>query len=233
MLHITGRMPLDDLIHTVPLPLAFAATAAAFAAIYASFAFAGEAVAGGLERAGLAVRVGARAPGQRRREALCAVPAILAFSAWTPILLAATRAGLAHIVTVSSPGAVAVEIVGLLVWNEVHFFAVHALLHTPWLYRRVHAVHHRTKTPSPFSTYAMHPVEGLLLGSVMPVAAFFVPLHALTVVVFPVVHLALNTLGHLGVARGARSIAARHARHHKTAGGEIGFASTFFDELTG
>ena len=46
--------------------------------------------------------------------------------------------------------------------HEVHFFFIHRLIHTPWLYKRVHSVHHNSINPSPWSSLSMHPVEGAL-----------------------------------------------------------------------
>jgi sterol desaturase/sphingolipid hydroxylase (fatty acid hydroxylase superfamily) len=50
----------------------------------------------------------------------------------------------------------------LPVLHEVHFFCVHRLIHTPFLYKRVHSVHHNSVNPSPWSSLSMHPVEHLL-----------------------------------------------------------------------
>jgi sterol desaturase/sphingolipid hydroxylase (fatty acid hydroxylase superfamily) len=46
--------------------------------------------------------------------------------------------------------------------HEFHFFCIHRLIHTPFLYKYVHTVHHNSVNPSPFSSLAMHPVEHLL-----------------------------------------------------------------------
>lgn len=46
--------------------------------------------------------------------------------------------------------------------HEFHFFCIHRLIHTPFLYKWVHSVHHNSVNPSPFSSLAMHPVEHLL-----------------------------------------------------------------------
>jgi sterol desaturase/sphingolipid hydroxylase (fatty acid hydroxylase superfamily) len=50
--------------------------------------------------------------------------------------------------------------------HEVHFFLIHRLIHTPFLYRWVHSVHHNSVNPSPWSSLSMHPVEGLLYHAV-------------------------------------------------------------------
>ncbi|MFK0333766.1 sterol desaturase family protein [Rhizobium sp. NPDC090275] len=55
-------------------------------------------------------------------------------------------------------------IVALLVpaIHEVHFFWIHRLIHTPFLYKWVHSVHHNSVNPSPWSSLSMHPIEHLL-----------------------------------------------------------------------
>ena len=46
--------------------------------------------------------------------------------------------------------------------HETHFYLIHRLIHTPFLYKHVHSVHHNSVNPSPFSSLSMHPVELLL-----------------------------------------------------------------------
>ena len=50
--------------------------------------------------------------------------------------------------------------------HEVHFFAIHRLIHWGPLYRWIHSVHHNSINPSPWSSLSMHPVEGLLYHAV-------------------------------------------------------------------
>lgn len=49
--------------------------------------------------------------------------------------------------------------------HETHFFLIHRLIHTPFLYKWVHSVHHNSVNPSPWSSLSMHPVEHLLYFS--------------------------------------------------------------------
>jgi len=67
------------------------------------------------------------------------------------------------------------------IWESFYFYWIHRLLHVPFLYRHVHALHHRNINVGPWSGLSMHPVEHLLfLGSVLihwVVAAH--PLHIL------------------------------------------------------
>lgn len=66
--------------------------------------------------------------------------------------------------------------------HEIYFFFLHRLIHTPFLYRWVHSVHHNSINPSPWSSLSMHPVEGFfymaeawlhLLIPSNPVCAYF------------------------------------------------------------
>jgi len=41
-------------------------------------------------------------------------------------------------------------------WGDTHFYWTHRLLHTQWLYKRVHKTHHESYNPDPFSGLSMH-----------------------------------------------------------------------------
>jgi sterol desaturase/sphingolipid hydroxylase (fatty acid hydroxylase superfamily) len=81
--------------------------------------------------------------------------------------------------------------------REVHFYAVHRLIHWPPLYRTVHHLHHKNVNPGPWSGLAMHPGEhllyfsGVLLHWIIPSH----PIHAL----FHLLHAGLSPVqGHTG-----------------------------------
>jgi lathosterol oxidase len=51
-------------------------------------------------------------------------------------------------------------------WESFYFYWIHRMLHLPWLYKRVHALHHRNINVGPWSGLSMHPVEHVIfLGS--------------------------------------------------------------------
>jgi sterol desaturase/sphingolipid hydroxylase (fatty acid hydroxylase superfamily) len=50
--------------------------------------------------------------------------------------------------------------------HEVHFFVIHRAIHTPWLYKWVHSIHHNSVNPSPWSSLSMHPLEAFLYHAV-------------------------------------------------------------------
>ena len=53
------------------------------------------------------------------------------------------------------------------IWSAFHFYWVHRLLHVPFLYKRVHSLHHRNVNIGPWSGFAMHPVEHFLYLSTL------------------------------------------------------------------
>lgn len=84
--------------------------------------------------------------------------------------------------------------------QELHFFAIHRLSHTPFLYKWVHSVHHNSVNPSPWSSMSMHPVEGLMY--------FAVALWVLVLPAHPLIAIHLFTIpafgaivGHIGFDR--------------------------------
>jgi sterol desaturase/sphingolipid hydroxylase (fatty acid hydroxylase superfamily) len=126
----------------------------------------------------------------------------------------------------------AVVLVLTPLWRELHFYAVHRLIHARALYERVHALHHRNTNPGPWSGLSMHPVEHLLYFTCVLVH-WVVPSHPLHAL-YSLVHAGLSPApGHLGFERiavgsGSRSSSAsgsgvrtidpggwNHYLHHK------------------
>ncbi len=145
-------------------------------------------------------------------------------------------------VVVLRPDTLANTVVGLALltlWNEVHFFGVHRLLHLPFLYRRVHYVHHRSKVPTVFSVYSFHWFEALLLSTVPLTIAPWVDFSATAILLYPLASILLNFAGHcnyrFGDGRGRpwSLLATRHGSHHHLNRGGYGFATDLLDRLEG
>ena len=104
----------------------------------------------------------------------------------------------------------------LPVIHEFHFFVIHRLIHTPFLYKYVHSVHHNSVNPSPWSSLSMHPVEHLLYWS-GTLIHLLLPSHPLLVLY----HLQISgtgaVIGHIGfdkVETGKDSAVNTHAYAH-------------------
>jgi len=122
--------------------------------------------------------------------------------------------------------------------HEFHFYCVHRILHTPFLYKYVHSVHHRAVNPSPLSSLSMHPIEHLLYWSDCLIH-LVLPSHPL----IALYHLQLTgtgaLVGHIGFDRiehGQHSMkthAYAHYLHHKYFNVNYGDGAVPFDALFG
>ncbi len=174
-----------------------------------------------LPRAGIGRIIDGRRidPLQIRREVRLSLVSIAVFGAYGSLTLWLDRRGFIEILWTYSLGRFCLDMVLLTLWNEVHFYFCHALLHKPWFYRRVHRLHHLSVVPTPFSTFSFHWGEALLLSSVMVLYMAVVPLSMGAIILFPV--LALNHIF---------SSCRRHTLHHTHIKGNYGFAFPWFDE---
>ncbi|MFK7835973.1 MAG: sterol desaturase family protein [Sulfitobacter sp.] len=68
-------------------------------------------------------------------------------------------------------------------WQSFHFYWIHRLIHIPWIFKKVHHLHHRNINVGPWSGLAMHPVEsflyfsGILIHFVLPTHPVHVLFH--------------------------------------------------------
>lgn len=179
------------------------------------------------------------APGQLRREVAASSRSILVFGLGLVVPWGLLRLGWAGL-AVDPPGwRIAIEIVALFLWNELHFYVNHRLLHTRRL-RRFHAAHHRSTVATPFSTYAFHPVEALMLGSVPLIPMLLHDFSFAALATLPVISIVLNNLGHANYefsanepARGWLGASRRHQLHHAQSRGNFGFLLGVFDHVFG
>jgi sterol desaturase/sphingolipid hydroxylase (fatty acid hydroxylase superfamily) len=128
------------------------------------------------------------------------------------------------------------QLLGIVIWNEVHFYTIHRTLHSHWLFKKVHWVHHRSTTNTPFTTYSFHWIESLALSSVLLFVLAVYPVHYTLLFVFPVVSLLMNSIGHLNFTifsnfemNHVASASRRHAAHHKYFKGNYGFLLPYLD----
>ena len=154
---------------------------------------------------------------------------------WTLI-----RLGWAAFAQSPSSWRIALEIVALIAWNEVHFYINHRLLHTRWL-RSFHTAHHRSMVTTPWATYSFHPVEALMLGNVLIFPMLVHDFSFVALLCLPIFSIVFNSIGHSNYdflpdfhkdrwwLNGSR----RHHLHHACFNGNYGFMLPFMDRLGG
>ena len=132
---------------------------------------------------------------------------------------------------------VTIGVVILTIWNEVHFYTVHRLMHIPFFMKNVHFVHHRSHIPTVFSVYSFHWLEASLLSTVPLIISPFVPFAPVAIFLYPLASILLNYAGHCNYRFGNGSgtswklFGTRHNEHHAKGRKEYGFASNLLDIL--
>jgi sterol desaturase/sphingolipid hydroxylase (fatty acid hydroxylase superfamily) len=110
-----------------------------------------------------------------------------------------------------APATVAAELCFCAAFVEVWFYATHRALHTPWLYARVHKIHHRFAYPSAVCGLYAHWLEFALANQLGVVGGpVLVGCHPVTTRVWLSLALANVALSHAGFGFGD------HDAHHET-----------------
>ena len=179
-------------------------------------------------------------PGQLRRELGLSALTITLFGVGMVVPWGLLQLGWSRFAVAPSSMRILIEILALLVWNEIHFYANHWLLHSRWL-RRFHVPHHRSIVTTPWATYAIHPVEALMLGNVLIIPMLVHDFSFAALLATPLISLLFNSIGHSNYdflpdadrdrwwLNGAR----RHHLHHACYHGNYGFMFPFMDRLFG
>lgn len=178
-------------------------------------------------------------PGQLRRELKQSGTAILIFGTGMIFPWGFLQLGWAHLTPNASATRIALEILALVIWNDVHFWINHRLLHTRLL-RPYHGPHHSSVVVTPFSTYSFHPLESIMLGNVILLPMVVHDFSFWSLLSVPLFSLFFNSIGHSNYdffpnvsSRHWLAASRRHQRHHAQYNGNYGFQFSFMDRLFG
>ncbi|MCC5938479.1 MAG: sterol desaturase family protein [Lunatimonas sp.] len=125
----------------------------------------------------------------------------------------------------------------LTLWNEVHFYVIHRIMHLKPMMQHIHYIHHRSTVPTVYSVYSFHWLEAFLLSTVPLTIVPFIPMPIVAVFLYPTVSILLNFAGHcnyrFGTGRGNswRLFGTAHHEHHSKGRKNYGFALNLLDKL--
>lgn len=133
----------------------------------------------------------------------------------------------------------------MVVADDIWFYGIHRLMHKiPFLYKKIHIVHHRAAPPIPIDYLYTHPIEamtssmGIMIGAFIVITIFgFISIYVFAVYVFYrtmhelVLHSSLEVipkkwLGFIGSSE-------HHYLHHKHLNGNYASAFNIFDKIFG
>ncbi len=130
----------------------------------------------------------------------------------------------------------------VLILQDAAFYFTHRLFHHPVLYAFFHRGHHRSRRPTPWTSFAFDPPEALVQSLFLVVVVMLIPLHLITLLavlstmtVWAIVnHLDLDYLPrrfpHHWLGRWVIG-PAHHALHHHRPSVHFGLYFTFWDQV--
>lgn len=136
-----------------------------------------------------------------RREVLYSLSSLAIFAMIGVVVYLGKLAGVLHFYYDGIPTAQPYfwfTVLAMILIHDAWFYWTHRLLHTKYLYAKVHRIHHQSHNPTPWAAFAFHPVEAFVQAIILPIVALFMPLHPFTVVIWMLYMTGMNVFGHLG-----------------------------------
>ncbi|MGB8701588.1 MAG: sterol desaturase family protein [Thermosynechococcaceae cyanobacterium] len=129
----------------------------------------------------------------------------------------------------------------VLVLQDTYFYFTHRLLHHPSLFTKFHQGHHRSRYPTPWTSFAFDPLEAIIQALFLIGVVFIIPLHFITLIAVLTTMTVWAVVNHLGIDRlplafphhwlGRWFIGpAHHSVHHLKYTVHYGLYFTFWDK---
>ncbi|MBL1176961.1 sterol desaturase family protein [Pantanalinema sp. GBBB05] len=137
-----------------------------------------------------------------------------------------------------------VSYVLILVFQDAYFYFTHRLFHHPTLFPWWHRGHHRSRYPTPWTSFAFDPLEAIVHSLFLVGIVFIIPLHFVTLIAVMTTMTIWAVLNHLGLDRLPTSFPhhwlgrwfigpAHHSIHHLKYTVHYGLYFTFWDKFLG
>lgn len=178
-----------------------------------------------------------------RKEISLSLLTLLTFSALLGVLFQLPKLGVTDLYfSISDYGWpwFFVSIALMAVVHDSYYYWAHRLMHTRWLFKHVHRLHHQFTNPSPFAAYAFHPGEIVIEIAVFGIMVFIFPIHPLAIAAYVTILTYLNVISHLGFELYSSKwlphvfiTSTHHNMHHSKVNGNFMLYFNFWDWLMG
>lgn len=185
----------------------------------------------------------------RRREFGQSVQTICVFAVVNLITFALVRGGIIPIERQADNVPILLaQVLAMIVLHDFWFYWMHRSLHHKWLFRRAHATHHISRTPTSWAAYSFAPLEAVAEAIYIPfmliMLSLVTPLYGLAVFIFLGHQIARNVIGHSGFElawpgftrsrwTGWLTTTTHHDLHHTEGGSNFGLYFTWWDKMMG
>jgi sterol desaturase/sphingolipid hydroxylase (fatty acid hydroxylase superfamily) len=134
--------------------------------------------------------------------------------------------------------------VAALILQDTYFYFIHRAFHHPFLFKWSHHGHHRSREPTPWTSFAFDLPEALLQVLFLVALVFVLPLHFITLAILLMTMTVWAVLNHLGFPLFSSSPKSQwlgtwfigslhHSLHHRNYRVHYGLYFTFWDKLLG
>jgi len=137
-----------------------------------------------------------------------------------------------------------VSFVLMLVLQDAYFYFIHRAFHHPALFKYLHAGHHRSGDPTPWTSFAFDPAEAILQAIFLAGITFVIPLNFAVFVILLLTMTVWTVINHLGFELFPASFShhwlgrwligsTHHSIHHRKYRVHYGLYFTIWDKLLG
>ncbi|BCE00769.1 sterol desaturase family protein [Marinicellulosiphila megalodicopiae] len=90
------------------------------------------------------------------------------------------------------------QVIALAITHDTYFYWTHRAIHHKKIYKYTHTVHHKSRTPTPFTSYSFSLPEAFIQALFFTIALQFVPMHVEALIVYLNILMVRNAVGHSG-----------------------------------
>jgi len=136
------------------------------------------------------------------------------------------------------------SVLAYLAMHDTWFYWTHRLMHRPWWFRAMHAVHHDSRPPTAWAAMSFHPWEAITGAVVIPALVLVIPIHVAALGTVLAIMTVMGIGNHMGWEMFPRVIvhgpagrwlitATHHQKHHQAYQGNYGLYFRFWDKICG
>jgi Delta7-sterol 5-desaturase len=128
--------------------------------------------------------------------------------------------------------------------HDTYFYWTHRLMHHPKLFKLFHLLHHKSTNPSPWASFAFHPLEAVVEAGIVAVLLYTIPVMQIHLMLFFLFMMVYNVYGHLGWELYPKNFqrtvigkwintSVNHNQHHQYFKGNYGLYFLWWDRWMG
>lgn len=140
-------------------------------------------------------------PGTVRREVLWSLSSIFIFSVCSTFVYQLIKTGQTNLYFKWNEQGWLYFVISPLICiilHDAYYYWMHRIMHSQYLFRYFHRVHHLSVTPTPWAIYSFQPLEAFFTFLSFALIIVYLPIHPVAFGVYMLISLVNNIGGHTG-----------------------------------